>query len=294
VIPARVPLLLAGLLAASVSPALPLWAAVPLGDPAVVSRGQGPCVVLLSGLLGGTARLAPLADKLVAEGFRVVAVDPYRLAADAPDVSFAGMAATLAAALEGEGVRGAIVVAHAHAAGIALRLAADRPALVTQLLLLDAGVVAHTRSPGVERALRVASLVARLPGGAHVVRARLLAGIRANSGREEWLDAATARAYADPLLADLASVARFAERLAAAREPEPLRHVLARVRVDVTALLGAAPHATAADAEELALLRQIPGARVRLAAGVGHFVHEEAPQAVVDEILAARAVLARR
>lgn len=64
----------------------------PVTPPAVVVRGSGPTVVLLSGLLGGTARLEPLAERLIASGFRVVAIDPYRLAASEKDVSFDGLA----------------------------------------------------------------------------------------------------------------------------------------------------------------------------------------------------------
>ena len=72
---------------------LPLNASTVRSDrPAVVVRGAGPTVVLLSGLLGGTARLEPLVERLLASGFRVVAIDPYRLSVTANDVSFDGLA----------------------------------------------------------------------------------------------------------------------------------------------------------------------------------------------------------
>lgn len=260
-----------------------------LEPPAVVTRGTGPTVVLLSGLLGGTARLEPLADRLIACGFRVVAVDPYRLSADAPDVSFDGMARTVATALQDEGVQSAIVVAHAHASGIALRMAANSAGVVTSLVLLDAGVIASTRSAGVSRAMRVASVVARIPGGSSFIRSRLVSGIRENSGDPRWVSDAVARAYADPMIAELPAVARMAARLAEATEPESVLQMLARVRTDLTALIGAAPHGFTAGAEELTLLERIPGARLRRLEGVGHFVHEEAAPAVVAEVLAAQA-----
>lgn len=260
----------------------------PLERSAVVVRGTGPTVVLMSGLLGGTARLAPMANRLVAEGFRVVAIDAYRLALGTADVSFDGMARTVAAVLERESVDAAVVVAHAHGAGIALRLAAVAPARVAELIFLDAGVVTRTHSPGVERALRVASLVSRLPGGANLVRSRLVSGIRANSADPRWLTDDIARAYADPLLAELPVVSVLASRLAAAREPQAITTVLARVRAPLTILLGAVPHATGAGDEELALARQLPEVRMQSVAGAGHFVHEEAPTAVVDAVRAAR------
>lgn len=257
--------------------------------PAVVTRGSGPTVVLLSGLLGGTARLEPLTEQLIAKGFRVVAIDPYRLSASTTDVSFDGLARTVATVLRRESVQSAIVVAHGHGAGIALRLAANSAELVSDLLFLDAGVIAGTRSAGVAGAMRVASMVARLPGGRGFIRSQLVSGIRENSGDPRWVSEEVGRAYADPFVAELPAVARMAARLAAAQEPEPIHHTLSRVRADVTAILGAAPHSFRAEEEELTLLRRIPGARLRHIDGVGHFVHEEATTVVIAEVLAAQA-----
>ncbi len=263
-------------------------ASLPPTPPAVVVRGAGPAVVLLSGLLGGTARLNPLADRLIDDGFRVVLVDPYRLAAATADVSFHGLARTVGAALRRKGVGSAVVVAHAHAAGVAVRLAADAPELVTHLVLLDAGVVPSTRSTGVARATRMAALIAQLPGGPSFIRARLVSGIRANSGDPAWVSEAVARDYTEPLMAELPAVARMAARLADAREPEAVELILRRVTADVTVLIGGAAHAITASDEELAYAARIRGVRVRHLEGVGHFVHEEAPGEVVAEVLGAR------
>lgn len=254
----------------------------------LVSRGEGPTVVLLSGLLGGISRLEPLADRLVSRGFRVVAVDPYRLCADSPDVSFDGLARGVAGALRRESVHSAIVVAHGHAAGIAVRLAAGSEQQVTSLILLDAGLVVGTRSAGVERALRIAAIAVRIPGGKSFIRDRLVSGIRANSGDSRWLSDSVADVYVTPMLRDIEAVSRMAARLGDAREPEPVTSMLARVHAEVLVLLGASPHPSSATAAELALLERIPGTRIRELRGVGHFVHEEAPDAVVHEVLAAR------
>ncbi len=290
-IPARALLVLVSLIGASLGSASRLGASPRLADPAdaVITRGTGPAVVLLNGLLGGAARLAPLADRLVSQGHRVVLVDVYRVSVAAPDVSFHGMAQELAMVLRREGVGDAVVVAHAHAAGIAVRLAANAPELVSELLLLDAGVLTATHSSGITRAMRIASVVARFPGGPSLIHSRLSSGIRANSGTHAWLTDRVARLYTDPLLAELPTVATMVTRLASAREPEPVERVLTRVRAKVTVMVGAAPHAVGATHEELTLVRRIPGTRVREVSGVGHFVHEEAPDDVVGEVLAARA-----
>jgi pimeloyl-ACP methyl ester carboxylesterase len=242
-------------------------------------------VVLINGLLGGTSRLAPLADQLVQQGFRVVLVDPYRLAANAEDVSFHGMAQVVARSLRQAGVESAIVIAHAHGSGVALRLAAHSRELVADVVLLDAGVLEHTRSTGVTRSLQIASIIARLPGGQSLIRARLTAGIQANSGDHLWLNADVARAYADPFLTELPAVHRMAMRLAEANEPESVERLLPRVTVPVTVLLGAAPHGFSATRDELALVQRLPEQRTRWLANVGHFIHEEAPREVVSEVV---------
>ncbi len=259
------------------------------GEPAIVTRGDGPSIVLLSGLLGGVARLAPLGDSLVTRGFRVVRIDPYRLSAQAPDVSFHGMAREVASALEALGIRSAVVVAHGHAAGVALRLAANSPQLVSELLLLEGGLLASTGTRGVSGAMQLASIIARLPGGPSLIRARLVSGIRANSGDARWLTAAAAREYTDGLLLELSAVARMADRLAQAREPEHSATLLARLRARTLVLVGAVPHDFAPGDEELDALAAHPEVRIRRVEGAGHFVHEEALPLVLREIVSAHA-----
>jgi pimeloyl-ACP methyl ester carboxylesterase len=264
-------LLLAGLLA------------LPDAD-AVVSRGSGPAVVILSGLLGGTARFEPLADSLVRDGFRVVIVDPYRLGAQAADVSFDGLAREVDRALAREEARDAIIVAHSHATSIALRLAANAPDRVRRLILLDGGITASTRTPGIALSMRLASIIAHIPGGRSFIRSRINAGLRANSGSTVWISDSAARQYADPVLAELPRVTRMAQRLAEAHEPEEPAAVIARVRAPVLLLLGDAPHETSPDSVELAPLLARATTQSRRLPGVGHFLHEEAIDQVVRAV----------
>jgi pimeloyl-ACP methyl ester carboxylesterase len=252
--------------------------------PAIVTRGEGPGIVILSGLLGGVARMRPLADSLVARGFRVMTIDPYRLSAESADVSFHGMAQEVARAMERIKLGSAVVVAHAHASGIALRLAANAPDRVHELVLLEGGLLPTTRSAGVTRGLRTAQVVARFPGGHAVLRTALAMGIRANSGNRLWLDDATAREYADQLLADLPAVARMVSRLAEAREPETTTSLLRRLQAPTLILVGAAPHDFTPGESELAGLAALDAVRIERVPGVGHFVHEEALPVVLRAI----------
>jgi pimeloyl-ACP methyl ester carboxylesterase len=264
------------------------WGAAPLAaqsadDSATVSvAGRGPTTyVLLSGMVGGIAGYRRLEARLLERGHRVVVIDPYRLSLDSPEVSFAALARRVDAVLTRRGIDSARVVAHAHGAGVALRLAASAPERVSALYFLDVGALTRQRSRVFSASLRLAPLVARVPGGRGLVRGRFLRGLRQNAGRREWLDQATQRAYAEPMLDALPRVVAMATRLARAAEPEPVASVVARVRVPLVVLAGAAPHPAAPEEAELAALAPL-GTRLRVERmpGVGHFPHEESPAEV--------------
>lgn len=256
----------------------------------IVAGGGAPgarTYVLLSGLMGGTAGFSRLEARLAPHSARVVTIDPYHLAIDSSAVAFADLARYVRALLLSHGIDSAIVVEHAHGAGVALRLAALDPGRVTALYLLDVGALPVARTKVFSAALRLAPFINHLPGGRRFLRGRILAGVRDNAARHEWLDRRTQHAYTEPLLDNLGRVVALAGRLANVPEPEPVASVVARVRAPVTLLLGAVPHPAGPDGEEIAALRPL-GGRLRIThlADVGHFPHEEAPDAVAGILLA--------
>jgi pimeloyl-ACP methyl ester carboxylesterase len=230
---------------------------------------------------------------LLAHGARVVIIDPYALSLDSIDVTFAAMARRVDRVLAKAGVSGALVIAHSQGAGVALRLAAMAPGRVDALYFLDSGALAVNRGPTLSAAMRLVPIITRLPGGRAFVRERFLIGLRRNSGRQEWLDQATIRAYTEPLLASIDRVVAMAARLSKAEEPEPLARVVARVRAPVTVIIGSAPHEADIGPEEMTALAPLGGrVRVERLAGVGHFPHEEAPNELLALITAAPHVVA--
>ena len=264
--------------------------------PALSVTGRGPeTFVLLTGLVGGIAGFRKLEARLRERHYRVVIIDPYVLSLDSADVTFAAHARRVDRVLDSLGVTSARVVGHAHGAGVALRLAADAPRRVRSLYFLDVGALPDHRSPVFSGALRLVPLITRLPGGEAFIRRKFIRGLEDASGPNAWLDAATMRAYTDPLLDDIDRVIAMALRLRRADEPEPLRAVIDRVRVPITVLLGDAPHTAGVVPGELAALEPLGNLlRVEHLAGVGHFPHEEDPDGLVrrllttqDEILAA-------
>lgn len=263
---------------------------------AVTVAGRGPeTYVLLSGLVGGVAGFRRLERVLLAQGHRVIVVDPYHLSLDSADVSFAALARRVDAVLAAYDVASARLVGHAHGGGVALRLAVRAPHRVAALYLLDVGALAvnHTRVLG--GALRLVPVVARIPGGRAFLRERYVRGIRQSSARLEWLDAATQRDYTEPVLNDIGRVIALAFRISRSREPEALPTLVARLRVPVVVLLGAVPHPSGPEPEELTALEPLGGqVRIHWLAGVGHFPHEEAPADVARHLLVPRARTAAR
>jgi len=256
-------------------------------DSSVVAvRGSGPTTfVLISGMVGGVSGFRRLASLLESEN-RVVIIDPYRLAADSADVTFAALARYVDNVLGELGVDSARVVGHAHGTGVALRLAASSPSRVSALYFLDGGAVDENRTAVFASSLKWASFIVKLPGGRNYVRGRFIKGIKQNAGRRDWLDSATVREYTEPVLSQLSKAISMAKRLNHAREPESSVAVVERIRVPVTVLLGDVPHPAEPDSSEIAALASL-GDRVRIERlpGVGHFPHEETPAEVAAYLL---------
>jgi pimeloyl-ACP methyl ester carboxylesterase len=257
-------------------------------DSSVVSvRGNGPTTfVLISGMVGGVSGFRRLASLLESEN-RVVTIDPYRLAVDSADVTFAALARYVDTILGELGVDSARVVGHAHGTGVALRLAANSPDRVSALYFLDGGAVDENRTTLFASSLKWASFIMKFPGGRNFVRGRFIKGIKQNAGRRDWLDSATVRAYTEPVLSQMSKAISLAKRLDHAREPDSNEAVVDRVRVPVTVLLGDVPHPAEPDSSEITALASL-GDRVRIERlpGVGHFPHEESPADVAAYLLA--------
>lgn len=257
-------------------------AQVPSEPPAVTVRGSGPqTMVLVSGIIGGVGGLRRLEGEMLRGGHRVGVIDPFRLSIASADMSFSAIAGRVERVLAERGITGAHVVAHSHGGGVMLRVAADAPERVASLTLIEVGAQQAMQSAKLDLALRVLPSIAKAPGGRQLLRRRLVAGLRQNASNQEFLDAATERAYAEPLLDRIDDVMTMGRRMMAASEPETIDAVLARIRVPVTVLLGAESHSGGPRAPEIAALGRLGSLlRVERVPGAAYFPHEEAPAAV--------------
>lgn len=246
-------------------------------------RADRETYVLVSGVLGGLAGYRGIERRLLLLGHRVLIIDPYLMSIDSADVSFDALARRINAQLEMRGVRAARVVGHAHGGGVALRVASSFPAMVSELFLLNVGALAGNHSPVFSSSMRLATFVTHMPGGKRFVRGRIVAGIRENTGRSEWLDDAMAHEYTDVPLEHISGVVGLAMRLGESVEPESLSVVVSRVKVPVTLLLGALRCPASPGDAEIAALASL-GTRLRTVKidGTCHFPHEEAPEVVMS------------
>ena len=160
---------------------------------------------------------------------------------------------------------------------------------MSALVFLDVGALPDHRSPIFSGSLRLVPIITRLPGGRSFVKRRLVRGLRASSGPNAWLDAATERAYTEPMLDEIDRVISMALRLGRTNEPEPLTAVIARVHVPVTVLLGGSPHTAGPVPAEIPALEPLGRlVRIETMEGVGHFPHEEAPDELARRLLESR------
>jgi pimeloyl-ACP methyl ester carboxylesterase len=261
--------------------------------PVVSVAGDGPeTVVLLTGLVGGVAGFRRLEARLLEQRCRVVIINAYLLSIDSADVSFHALGRRVDRVLDSLGVMGARVVGHGHGGGVAIRLAANAPHRIASLYLLDIGASAVNRSPIFNKTIRLVPFIARIPGGRAFIRSRMVRGLRESSGRDDWIDAATERAYTEPMLGDIGRVIGMALRLARAEEPDSLAALIDRLQIPVTVLLGGAPHSAAPTADEIEALQPLGTLlRIERLPGVGHFPHEEVPDDVARYLLGHRVPL---
>lgn len=116
----------------------------------VLDRGQGPAVLLIHGYGSAHVVYLSLIDRLVAAGYRVIAVDlPGFGLSDRRegDYSPQALAALLVEILDARGVGQADVIAHSWGSSIALRLALDHPDRVRRLVLTSAWVYEEQLNP---------------------------------------------------------------------------------------------------------------------------------------------------
>lgn len=245
---------------------------------AVQELGEGPPVLVLHGLLGQGRNWASLAKPLAARR-RVLLVDlrNHGRSPHHPAMSYPAMAADLEALLDRLGFARAALVGHSMGGKAAMVFALARPERVARLVVVDVAPVDYGPRPDFERYLRAMLAIdpARYTRRAEVeaalsevapdprIRAFLASNLDVRDGRLAWLP------NLPVLLEALPAIAGFPAEL----PPAP-------ASLPVLAIRGARSDYVRAE-HEPTFRRLFPALRLETVADAGHWVHTDAPAAVL-------------
>jgi pimeloyl-ACP methyl ester carboxylesterase len=259
----------------------------------VVEAGGGAPVVLVPGLLGSAFGFRKLVEPLVANGHRVVVVEPLGIGGSAKparaDYSLTAQADRIAAVLEALDLDQAVVVAHAVGASMAFRLAYRHPERVKAIVSLDGGPAEAAATPGFRRAMSFAFLI-KLFGGAKRIESIVRSALKERSADPRWVTDDVVHGYMSAGARDLDGTLTAFRRMANAREPQQLRPRLSEVRCPVRLVIGTATREGGiSDAETTLLQERLLHFSIDRVDAAGHFVFEEQPQVVVAAVVSVAA-----
>jgi pimeloyl-ACP methyl ester carboxylesterase len=257
----------------------------------IVRTGHGLPVVLVPGLSSSAFGYRKLTALIEKAGYESIVVEPLGVGgAPRPrgaDYSLTAQADRIAAALDSLGVHPVAVVAHGVSGSIALRLAYRHPHLAPAIVLVEGGASESAATPALRGAMRLAPVI-RLLGNESRFREELRKGLVKASGDASWVTEEVVEGYAAGGTADLGATLDAYVAMSNAAEPEALRPNLSRVASPVELLVGGAPHPGGVDREEIEALRKsLPRFTAYTVPGVGHFIHEEKPEAVFTSLVRA-------
>lgn len=245
----------------------------------VDDRGTGPTVVLLHGIPGEGAAMEAVASRLRREGFRTVVPDlaGFGRSTPPPDHTLETHADALHLALRARGVEAATVVAHDFGAPVLMTMLRRHASFrVDALVIAATNLFPDTPIPPPLLLARIRGLRWSLwPLLGTVPGAKLT--FRAAAGR------AKAGAYPLHVQSARSTFRVFVRSLCHLREIyEPVEATARGLRIPTVVLWGTKdPFFSVATARRTA---DALGARLEVLDGVGHFVPEEAPDAVVRAV----------
>lgn len=152
------------------------------------------------------------------------------------------------------------------------------------IVSLEGGAAEAAATPGFRRAMSFAPWI-KMFGGMRLVRGQIRRYLTSASGDPAWVTDEVVAGYTAGAALDLDATLRAYLGMAAAREPRALGPRLGEVRCPVRLLVGTLPHQGAVPQRELDLLASsLPSFAIDSIAGVGHFVQEERPEAVLEAV----------
>jgi haloalkane dehalogenase len=254
----------------------------------VVTAGNGDPVVVIPGLFGCAYGFRHLLTQLSHQGYRAIVIEPLAVGGSGrparADYSLTAQADRVAAAIQQIENGPVLLVAHSVNASTAMRLAVRHSRLVRGLVLLDGGPMETATTPGFRRAMTYVPWV-KWMGGMKRLRPRIRRDLIASSADSSWLTDTVLDAYTAGATEDLDGTLKAYLRMADAREPEKLGPRLHELRVPLRLVVGKVPHQGGITSEQIRLLAaRVPNFALERVPGAGHYLFEEAPEAVVAAI----------
>jgi pimeloyl-ACP methyl ester carboxylesterase len=255
----------------------------------VTTSGRGPDIVLIPGLFGAAFTFRHITPRLNSAGYRTIIVEPLGVGDSGrpprADYSLTAQADRIRKALDAISSKDAVIVAHSIAASMALRLAARHPDKVRAVVSLEGGPVEDAATPGFRRAMRLAPLL-KLLGASRFLRGRVQGMLVEHSASGQWVTDDVVRGYTEGAARDMDATLDALTSMANAREAEALGPRLSELRCPVRLMLGGEPHTGGPPEKDVQLLqRSVRDFGMVRVPGSGHFLMEEAPDAVVATVL---------
>ncbi|HKH84733.1 MAG TPA: alpha/beta hydrolase, partial [Gemmatimonadales bacterium] len=192
--------------------------------------GSGEPVVLIPGIFGGAFGYRKVIGPLVARGYRCIVVEPLGYGRSSyperADYSFTAQTARVGKALEGLGVENALFIANSTGASIALRLAVANPKLVRGILSIDGGPAESAGTPGMKKAFRMGSFLAKMAVDEGKLRHDVRREIVKNSGDTTWVTQSVIREYTAGQAVDVDATIDALRSMSKSKEKESLHDQL--------------------------------------------------------------------
>ena len=249
----------------------------------VVEEGSGPPLLIAHGLFGASRNWQGIARRLAADGWRVVLPDMrnHGQSFHAPAMDYESMAQDLHEVIRVMGLGPVSIIGHSMGGKAAMMLALLHEDLVERLVAVDVAPKSHATSLGryaeAMRALPLDEITRRTEADARLAEAVPNQGVRGfllqsleipREGRPHW------RLNLDAIIDGMADIAGW---------PDPAPGG----PYDGPALFLAGGDSDYVTADDMASVRALfPRARREVVPDTGHWLHAEAPDAVVESLRA--------
>lgn len=255
----------------------------------VAIQGRGHPVVFLPGLFGSAYGFRRVTPPLAEAGYQTIIIEPLGIGKSSrtrdADYSLTAQSMRIAEAMDSLGIGQAIVAAHSIGGSLAFRLAILRPDLVAGILSIEGGAAEQATTLGFRFLMRFSRLIG-LYGGPGLLRRQVYSNLRKSSADPGWVTREVIEGYTADAARDLDATLDAYRGMSRSNEPWALAPRLGEVRCPVRLLIGGADHESGVPDDEMRLLLDsLPTLAVDTVPGVGHFVFEEGPAAVVDAVL---------